>query len=142
MARRPFYFRREAVREIEGFMPDLKICGECHTPRDSNDLPIMSQAFEGGRVQRERPTRVISSNLTPDATGIAGWNVDDLVRVLREGRGQTAEPLCEPMVVSGMSLFSQLSASDATDIAHYLLSLPPAAHEIHSECGADSDAGR
>jgi mono/diheme cytochrome c family protein len=118
------------------------ICMECHSPRDQAGLPIVTRAFEGGRAfGRDElglppvfPENIYSSNLTPDATGIMGYDVPAIVVALKQGLDEEHKPLCPPMPAGPMGAFGGLSDADATDIAHYLLSLTPKANTLPGEC--------
>lgn len=115
-------------------------CLDCHTPRGEQGL-MLDRAFQGGlkfersalRLSASYPEVIYSRNLTPHATGIAGWSLTDVVRAVRHGEDRRGERLCPPMPV-GAEGFGGLSDSDASDIAHYLLSLPPAEHPIPEDC--------
>src|ERR1700712_1372094 len=52
-------------------------CLNCHTAELSYGIPDLSKAFAGGKMYtfiRGKPVQT-STNLTPDATGLAGWSV-------------------------------------------------------------------
>ena len=83
------------------------------------------------------PEVIYSANLTPHANGIAGYSVPtSCVRIKRgEDPDQDGAPLCPPMPAGPMGAFGGITDEDAADIAHYLLSLPPA-REPHPESTA------
>lgn len=122
---------------------EVGVCLDCHTPRDEHDLPIHERAFAGGRVflrppgvSSDWPLRVESMNLTPDASGLAGWSVEDIVRGVQRGedRGRDGQPACPPMQSAGTSPFAGMTESDARDIAHFLRSLAPIASQRVTAC--------
>jgi len=112
-------------------------CMECHSP----DLPFgsarpvdITKAFSGGRnfptaalgiPSPPFPETITSLNITPDSSGIMGWSVADVMKVLAMGIDNKGNPLCPPMPFGPMGAFGSLKAADATDIASYVTNLPP-----------------
>ncbi len=76
----------------------------------------------------------VSKNLTPDATGLAGWEAEDIVKVLKLGADITGNGVCPPMPVGPRGAYAGLTDADALDIANYILSLPPIENEIDDVC--------
>ncbi len=75
-------------------------CVNCHTPEVSPGIPDFSQSFAGGRTYRSRSDvgYSTSTNLTPDATGLAGWSVDDIVQSIKTNTEKgTGRKLCDTM---------------------------------------------
>lgn len=152
-APRESYPERSAALRGRYLAGSMGVCLECHTPRDAMGAVIVDKAFQGGRAFGRAelglppgfPEQIYSSNITPDATGIAGWRVSDVVNALKLGFDEQHKPLCPPMPVGPMGGFGGLTDADAQDIAHYLLSLPPAQNAIPGECtppgAGDLDAG-
>ena len=122
-------------------------CLDCHTPRGPNGVAL-ERAFEGGltfprgmlRLPGGYPEIIYSANLTPDATGIQGYTVADVMRALKldEDPNQDHQPLCPPMPAGPMDAFGGLTDADASDIGHYLLSLPPRRNVIPVDCSVPS----
>jgi hypothetical protein len=81
---------------------------------------------------------VYSANLTPHATGILGYDVAALVRVIKQGIDRHGSRLCPPMPAGPADSFGGMSDADARDIAHYLLSLPPGENAIPNGCQVPS----
>lgn len=106
-------------------------CVDCHTPLNppGSARPLdFSKAFQGGRdfpVGDPFPATVYTANLTPHANGLAGWTVADVVRALREGKDKNGAGICPPMPSAVMGPLQGITEADATDIANYLLNLPP-----------------
>jgi mono/diheme cytochrome c family protein len=101
-------------------------CLNCHTPQLSEDVPDLTRAFAGGKhytLIKGAPQHT-STNLTPDATGLATWTVDDIVAAIKadteKGTGRT---LCSSHPGGG-AYFGQMSDADARDIATYIHALP------------------
>jgi mono/diheme cytochrome c family protein len=117
------------------------VCLECHTPETEPPTPEprdLSLAFAGGSpFNRDQlglppifPADIFPANLTSDETGLEGYSVEDIVRVLKEGVGPTGDPVCPPMPAGPMGPYAHLTDEDATDIATYLLTLPPISNEL------------
>lgn len=115
------------------------ICVDCHTPDSAmgSAIPIdMSKPFQGNRpfVIGGPFGTVYSRNLTPDATGIMGWTVAEVVRALRMGIDKAGAGLCPPMPAGPMGPFGMMTEADATDIANYLLNLEAKANAVTGSC--------
>jgi hypothetical protein len=117
---------------------------ECHTARNDMQQPLIDKAFQGGEeFGRDAlglppifPEVIYSANLTPDATGIKGYSVQNIVNAIKKGQDpdQNGSPLCPPMPAGPMGAFGGMTTEDATDIAHYLLSIPPGKNMIPGDC--------
>jgi mono/diheme cytochrome c family protein len=146
------YPERDAAMRGRYLAGNVGVCLECHTPRDVTDAPLVDKAFWGGRVfnrddlglPMSLPTSIYTSNITPDATGIQGWSVEDLVKALKAGTDKMGGPLCPPMPSGPMGPFGGITDNDARDIAHYLLSIPAGNNPL-DDCSfpppVDVDAG-
>lgn len=111
-------------------------CLECHTPEDEAlDPPRnLDLAFQGGAAFPAAllglpvppfPDVIFSQNITPhEQFGIGAWSVEDVVTALKQGHRPDDSPLCPPMPSGPQGAFGNLTDEDATDIAHYLLSIP------------------
>jgi mono/diheme cytochrome c family protein len=116
-------------------------CMECHTIQE-NDAPVFERAFEGSRAfPREMlglgapwPEVIYASNITPDATGVGAYDIAKLVRAIKQGVDEEDKPICPPMPSGAMSAFAGLTDADATDIAHYLLSIPAKVNTPPLQC--------
>jgi mono/diheme cytochrome c family protein len=149
------YAERSAAMRGRYLAASVGICLECHTPRTAMGAVRVDMAFQGGHEFKRAalglpaifPETIYTSNLTPHATGIEGWSVEDLVKVLKKGedKDQMGTPICPPMPSGPMGAFAGLTDADAQDMAHYLLSIPPREHLIPMDCVAqppsDADAG-
>ena len=77
----------------------------------------------GGPVPGGDPKWPEAANLTPDATGLAGWKPEDFRRVAREGKSQDGRALQDPM--KGVALAMRNMTDTELDAAFlYLQSLP------------------
>jgi mono/diheme cytochrome c family protein len=125
-------------------------CLGCHSPdvtsRPADSFPQdVSRAFQGGRDFKAAaiglpvppfPADIYSANLTPDASGLAGWTAAQIVTVLHAGVDDAGKALCPPMPFGPMGGFAGLTDADANAIADYLLNLPAAANAVPNECFA------
>lgn len=115
------------------------VCIECHTPRaaDPASSVLDTEAFfAGGEEFPLGPDLVaIAKNITSDEeTGIGTWSVEEIVTALQKGTDKEGDGICPPMPVGPMSAYAGLTDKDATDIAHYIKSLPPISNEIEDMC--------
>ena len=103
------------------------VCLHCHTPdMDVAGPPVtdLSRAFGGGRSFQLGPSFTsVSANITPHAgTGLAGWTITEIENTLKSYlKKGTGAALCAPMPPT----FSGLTATDITNIATYIGTLPP-----------------
>ena len=154
MPRADYAHRAEAMRG-RYLAGNVGLCMECHTPRDSMQNPIVDMAFQGGAVFRRGelrlppnfPELIYSANVTPHATGIADWSLNEVMAAIQRGedKDQGGAALCPPMPAGLMSAYAGLTDGDVRDIAHYLLSIPARDNAVPADCEAlpppDSDGG-
>ena len=118
------------------------ICVDCHTPDAQNPIPYpidLAKPFWGNRafpIGPPFPDVVYSANLTPHATGLAGWTVAQVVTALKMGKDNEGAGLCPPMPAGPMGPFKDMTDADATDIANYLLNLEPHENTLNGTCEA------
>lgn len=131
---------------------NIGICMECHTRHDqtAGNVPLlMNKAFAGGEPFDAAalglpvppfPPVILSANITPDTTGIAGWTVADVIKVLKQATDPNNAPICPPMPAGPTGAFGGLTKADATDIAHYILNLPGISNTV-PHCGSNPGGG-
>lgn len=118
------------------YLVNLLGCGSCHSNGALIGAPVPGQLLAGSDtgiawsnpLAERNPGVVYPANLTPDVdTGIGGWSVEELVRMIRTGvdrhSGQTLPVMPWPA-------YANIEPADATAIAAYLLSLPPVHHRV------------
>ncbi|MEY4513676.1 MAG: hypothetical protein RLZZ450_5798 [Pseudomonadota bacterium] len=141
---RPDYADQAAAQRGRYLAGNIGNCLDCHTTRDPvTNTPITSKTFQGGRTFGNNPT-AWAPNITPDATGIKTWTVDDVVRALKFGEDadQGYSKFCGPMPIGPMGAYGGITDGDARDIGHYLLSIPPVEHMVGGDCQPSApDAG-
>ena len=98
-------------------------CLQCHTQAGSGPGGLdATKSFAGGR---SFGGGVKSQNLTPDATGLASWTVNDIVQTLQTDLEKgTGVMLAAPMP-GGLDGLGGLSDPELTDLANYIHTLPP-----------------
>lgn len=107
-------------------------CLNCHTEEVvlpdgmiDHDEPNLDKAFAGGKqytFEHLQPKHT-SLNLTPDATGLAGWTVDDIVQTLKNNQEKgTGRSFCN---THPGEAYKQMAEPDMRDVAVYIHSLPP-----------------
>ncbi len=109
-------------------------CVACHSPRNALGAIVPGREFSGGMMLSEK--WLAPSMLAMNEAGVMGWSTEDVVRLLREGRTQTAH-VSGPMasVVSGSTQY--LSEEDLTAMAVYLKSFTKSAKAMRSTEAAD-----
>jgi mono/diheme cytochrome c family protein len=122
------------------------LCIECHTqhtPPGSAKALDVSKVFQGGEAYPSAafglpvppfPEVIYSANITPHANGLAGRTVAQVVAELKQGVDPGGNGICPPMPAGPMAAYGGLTDADATDIATYILSLPPGANLIPNGC--------
>jgi hypothetical protein len=121
-------------------------CMYCHTVEVSvdgkpqADMPDLTKAFGGGKVyalNKDLPSHT-SVNITPDATGIADWSVDDIIATLKSNTAKgVPRPLCNSHP-GGPERYGKMIDADLRDIATYIHSLPPVKNGPFT-CSAPTD---
>jgi Cytochrome c len=111
------------------------VCATCHTVTVSGANPLhidATKAFQGGKLVNTTVSgtakTVQTSNLTPDATGIMGWNATQVATAITTAKDNNAVAIC------GMRALANMTTADATDIGTYLLGIPPVANTITMTC--------
>jgi mono/diheme cytochrome c family protein len=127
-------------------------CGACHTPRNFFGGERRGEGLTGGDYQDEISDEVVNdkitpmdestvrpwsaANLTPAASGLGAWSLDDIARYLKTGHGARAGAFGPMSEVVGNST-SRLTDRDVRAIAVYLKSLPAAAQAADPKPRAD-----
>lgn len=142
------YPDQEAAMRGRYLAANVGPCLDCHTASTapgSAEARQWDKAFQGGEgfgrdalgLPPFLPETVFSVNLTPDATGLQGWTVADVKKVLKEGLSKDGKIVCPPMPAGPGGAFGGLSDADATDIAHFVVSLEAKDNAIPNQCAID-----
>jgi mono/diheme cytochrome c family protein len=125
------------------YLVNLSVCSECHTPR-KRGRPDSALKFAGGQVF-ESSGKLVSPNITPDATGIGSYTEELFVKAMRTGYvGKRQLSTVMPWQFYGGQTDEDLKAMYA-----YLRTLPPIAHRVDNtqpptackKCGQKHGAG-
>ena len=132
----PNFIRAENGRYLA---TSVALCMDCHsTWRAGSADPLDTSAlFAGGRPFSARewavstpdggaaPSIIYAYNITPHASGIAGWKPPQVATLLKKGTDDEGQPICRPMPAGPAGTFAGLTDSDALDIGIYVTTLPP-----------------
>lgn len=128
------------------------LCIDCHTPELPHAGPIppffprpidMSRPYTGGRVfakidlgliDPSYPAMITTRNLTPDATGLMGFSLDDMENAIARGKDKEGKAVCAATHGSLISPYAALDEADLEDISNYILSLAPVANNTGMNC--------
>jgi cytochrome c553 len=88
-------------------------CSGCH-----------GEHFSGGRVPGLPPSFPAAANITPDASGIKGWNKADFYTAMRNGKRPNGSDI-NPFMP--WQTFKQLSDTELDALWAFLQALPPRA---------------
>jgi mono/diheme cytochrome c family protein len=89
-----------------------RLCSGCH-----------GEGLSGGPIPGGPPSMAIPLNLTPDATGLAGFSLDDFKQVLRSGKRKKDGRKLDAMMP--VESFGQFDDVEMQALFSYLQSLPP-----------------
>jgi mono/diheme cytochrome c family protein len=112
-------------------------CITCHTVEATAVAGMprkldLTKAWAGGRPATAMVNGMAkmyqTANVTPDATGIMGLTVPELTAEIKTAKDKMGRMLCAPMRAF------PLTDADATDIATYLLAIPPVANARTMTC--------
>jgi mono/diheme cytochrome c family protein len=125
------------------YLVNLALCSECHTPRKRGRVDS-AMKFAGGQVV-DPSGKLVSPNITPDATGIGNYTEDMFVKAMRTGYvGKRQLNTAMPWQFYGGETDEDLKAMYA-----YLRTLPPIVHRVDNtqpptackKCGQKHGAG-
>jgi mono/diheme cytochrome c family protein len=96
----------------------IMACGNCHTPKDANGLPIADKNLSGGLTFDTPAFLATASNITQDKeTGIGAWSDADIKRLITEGVRPNGVPVAAVMAVN---FYKALTPGDLDAIVAYL----------------------
>jgi mono/diheme cytochrome c family protein len=99
-------------------------CAGCHTPRDERGQEIAGLAYGGGTPFAGG--KVVSANITPDASGISYYDEALFLGAMKEGH-VSARRLSPAMP---WWMYSRMTDADLKAMFAYLRTLPPADHRV------------
>ena len=107
------------------YLVSMAACEDCHTPQEKGQ-PLPGMDFAGGFLFHEPKGDVVSTNITPAASGIAYYNEATFIQALRQGK-VGARPLRATMP---WSLFGKMTDDDLKSIFAYLKTIKPVRHQL------------
>jgi mono/diheme cytochrome c family protein len=125
------------------YLVNLSVCSECHTPR-KRGRPDATMKFAGGQ-SFDPSGKIVSPNITPDATGIANYTEELFVKVMRTGYiGKR-----QLSTVMPWQFYSGQTDEDLKAMYAYLKTVPPVSHRVDNtqsptackKCGEKHGAG-
>jgi mono/diheme cytochrome c family protein len=109
-------------------------CGNCHTPKGPDGIPIAGKALAGGGLSFTTPAfNATAANITPDReTGIGAWTDDEIKLALTHGvRPARARLGGIPLAaVMPAGFYKAILPRDLDAIVAYLRSVQPVRNEI------------
>jgi len=125
------------------YLVNLSVCSECHTPR-KRGRPDPTMKFAGGQ-SFDPSGKIVSPNITPDATGIGNYTEEVFVKVMRTGYiGKRQLSTAMPW-----QFYSGQTDEDLKAMYAYLRAVPPVSHRVDNtqsptackKCGEKHGAG-
>src|ERR1700726_1282542 len=125
------------------YLVNLSVCSECHTPRKQG-RPDSTMKFGGGQLFDDSG-KIVSSNITPDATGLGNYTEDIFVKAMRTGYVGKRQL----STVMPWQFYAGQTDEDLKTMYAYLRTLPPVAHRVNNtkpptackKCGVSHGAG-
>lgn len=123
------------------------LCLDCHSVTAT---PISlefdkSKYFGGGRVFTQGqlgfidpafPPAIAARNITPHATGLAGWTKQQVKDAIAKGKDRDGNQVCAGTHGSPIAGYAALDEQDLDDIAEYIMNIPPVDNDASmSNCG-------
>jgi mono/diheme cytochrome c family protein len=109
-------------------------CGNCHTPRGPNGMPVAEKELAGGGLSFTTPAfNATAANITPDReTGIGAWTDDEIKLALTHGVRPAHARFGEVPLAAVMpaGFYKAILPRDLDAIVAYLRSVKPVRNEI------------
>lgn len=123
------------------------LCIDCHSPT-ANPISLefdKTKFFGGGRVMPKEqlglldpafPPAISTRNITSDAKGIGGWTKQQIMDAISKGKDRDGNQVCAATHGNVTSGYAALEPQDLSDIAEYLMNLPPVDNDSDAaNCG-------
>jgi mono/diheme cytochrome c family protein len=111
-------------------------CGNCHTPKGPDGLPVAGKELSGGGVVFVTPGfTAAGANITPDReTGIGAWSDDDIKLALTQGIRPPQAKLPGVRLAAAMPVaqYRALTANDLNAVVAYLRTIPAVRNEVRA----------
>lgn len=113
--------------EWGGYAINMGGCIDCHTPVDDHHEPLPGFEFAGGQVFRGAwGSTPVSTNITPDASGIGYYDEALFIQVLKTGyvKARKLDPLMP------VEQYSGLTDDDLKAMFAYMRTVKPVKHRV------------
>lgn len=112
------------------YLATLMGCGDCHSATRRGQ-PVAGREMAGGVILTFADgSRLITPNLTPDPqTGLAGYGLDDWLRLAREGQRRHGIPIA--FNVMPWTAWRGMIDADLADVYAWLRALDPVQLDVH-----------
>jgi len=122
----------ETPAERGAYLAMMADCHGCHTPVDNEGTPVPGMDFGGAAVFHDPGQggrEIYSMNITPDPSGIAHYDAELFIQVIREGRlpGRALSHIMP------FEFFGTMTDEDLRDVFAYLQTLTPVSHRVTNE---------
>jgi mono/diheme cytochrome c family protein len=146
-------FAETPVERGQYLVNSILACGNCHTPKNANGVPIANRELAGGLSFITPPFEATASNITPDVeTGIGKWTDDEIKRAITEGMRPNHGRLAgvPTAAVMAVNFFKALLPQDLDAVVVYLRSVKPVSNPVpdpvykapvHHDKYPDAEAG-
>ncbi len=116
------------------YLTNIAGCADCHTPVDARKTPLADKRLAGGQ-EFPLPNGLIarSANLTPDATGIAGWSEEQFIakfKAYSDGAAHVPVKAGDFNTPMPWQSYSGMTREDLRAIFTYLQTVPPVKNAV------------
>lgn len=109
-------------------MEGVLACGNCHTPKSADAVPIADMRFAGAFVIEEPGVKAYASNITmDDETGIGTWSDAEIIRGIRDGIRPDGTLIGPPMP---SPFYRNISDNDMRAIVAYMRNVDPVSNIV------------
>lgn len=104
------------------YLANIGHCMDCHTPRDDRGMLLTQYLGAGGQIIRwPAGGQAVTSNLTPDKSGLLNWSNAQIEHAIRDGVDKDGSHLQRIMA---FDWYKHINGPDMAAIIAYLRSLP------------------
>jgi mono/diheme cytochrome c family protein len=127
------------------YLVRMGVCGDCHTPTDSQGQPIPGLEFAGGAIFTGPYGQLASRNITSDPSGIPYYTEELFLEVMRTGQAK-ARKIHDAMP---WIIYRNQTDDDLKAMFAYVQTLTPVSHRVDNSlpptacprCGYSHGAG-
>ncbi|WP_413991006.1 c-type cytochrome [Labrys okinawensis] len=109
-------------------MEGIVACGNCHTPKAADGMPIADKELAGGFAIDAPIFHAVAPNITPDKeTGIGNWTDGQIIDAIRNGKRPDGSIIGPPMPIA---FYRGMSDSDVKAVVAYLRQVKPVSNKV------------